>query len=190
MRSGNRTEKKGIVKALLIIGMQTELQDRIKKGQDHVNSEAAARIAELCDLFRDNGLPVIHIRHSDDDPASPLHCDALGYQPMPCAEELDDEPVFVKKTSSAFTATDLASHLRAKGITNLVVTGAVAGICINSTVRQGANLGFDMTVVRDAVLGFDLPTGNLSAREIFDATMAYLEPDFAAVVDTSSVRID
>ena len=52
-------------------------------------------------------------------------------------------------------------------------------------VRAGADLGFRMTVVRDAVLGFDL--SGLPARTIFDVTMAHLEADFATVLDTSAI---
>ncbi|MBB4000076.1 isochorismatase family protein [Aureimonas pseudogalii] len=69
----------------------------------------------------------------------------------------------------------------------LIVTGAVAGFCVNSTVRAGADLGFAMTVVRDAVIGFDLPEADFSARVIFEVTMAHLEADFATVVETASI---
>jgi hypothetical protein len=41
-----------------------------------------------------------------------------------------------------------------------------------------------MTIVRDAVIGFDLP--GVSAGTIFDVTMAHLESDFATVVDAST----
>ncbi|MGY5792587.1 hypothetical protein ACXHXM_20370 len=54
-------------------------------------------------------------------------------------------------------------------------------------MRAGADLGFRMTVIRDAVLGFDLPSENLSARVIFDVTMAHLKADFAEVVDSASL---
>jgi nicotinamidase-related amidase len=176
------------VKALLIIDMQMEMQHRIEGGRDHVNPDAPLRIAELSELFRQRGLPVLHVRHRDENPASPFHPDAAGYPPMSCAEALENEPVFLKRTSSAFASTDLAAYLNDKGIANIFVTGAVAGFCVNSTVRAGADLGFHMTVVRDAVIGFDLPSTKLSASTIFDVTMANLEAGFAKVVSTSSVR--
>lgn len=175
------------MKALVIIDMQMEMQHRIEAGRDCVNPDAPRRIAALADAFRERGLPVVHIRHRDDDPASPLSAGAPGFPPMSCAEAADGEPVFVKRTSSGFASTELAAHLRAAGITDLVVTGAVAGFCVNSTVRNGADLGFNMTVVRDAVIGFDLPAAGQSARVIFDVTMAHLEADFARVVDASAV---
>lgn len=77
--------------------------------------------------------------------------------------------------------------MRSAGITDLLVTGAVAGFCVNTTVLSGADLGFNVTVVHDAVIGFDLPAAGRSARVIFDVTMAHLEADFAKVVDTSTV---
>jgi nicotinamidase-related amidase len=174
-------------KALLIIDLQMAMQHRIDDGRDHVNPEAPARVAALAAAFRRKGWPVIHVRHQDADPASPFHPDAPGCRPMPCAEAQGNEPVFVKRTSSAFASTDLADYLRRIDCAELVVTGAVAGFCIDSTVRAGADLGFRMTVVRDAILGFDLPARQLSARSVFDVAMALLDSDFAEMVDTSAV---
>lgn len=104
---------------------------------------------------------------------------------MPCAKAIEGEPIFLKRTSSGFASTDLEAYLRENGITDLLVTGGVAGYCVNSTVRAGADLGFNMTVVGDAVITFDLP--GLSARTIFDVTMAHLESDFAKIVDSAAV---
>jgi len=175
------------LKALIIIDMQMDMQHRLDSGREHVNPEAPGNIAALAAAFRQKRQPVIHVRHRDDDPASPMHPGNAGYGPMPCDEAMEDEPVFIKTTSSAFASTHLEQHLRNAGITSLVVTGAVAGFCVNSTVRAGADLGFKMTVVRDAVLGFDLPDAGISAQAAFDVTMAFLEADFARIEDTSAV---
>lgn len=175
------------MKALLIIDMQMDMQNRIEAGRDCVNPDAPERIAALADTFRRQGLPVLHVRHSESDPKSAFHPDAPGCQAMVCDRALDGEAVFVKTSSSAFATTDLADHLAGRGLTELFVTGAVAGFCVNSTVRAGADLGFRMTVVRDAVLGFDLPAAGQSARTIFDVTMALLEADFARMVDSAAV---
>ncbi|MDE1991014.1 MAG: isochorismatase family protein [Rhizobiaceae bacterium] len=171
--------------ALVIVDMQMLMQHRLEAGRDHVNGDAADKIAALAAAFRERGQAVIHIRHQDNDPASPLHPAAPGFQPMPCAEALEDEAIFLKTTSSGFASTGLEHYLQAEGITSLVVTGAVASFCISSTVRSGADLGFNMSVVRDAVIGFDLPGENLSARAIFDVTMAQLKSDFADIVESS-----
>ena len=176
--------------ALVIIDMQAEMQHRLDRGAEHVNPGAPARIAELAAAFRGAGRPVIHIRHAEADPASPMHADAAGYPPMSCAEAQPGEAIFVKWTSSGFASTALETHLRDAGITDLVVTGAVAGFCVNSTVRAGCDLGFRMQVVSDAVLGFALPAAGLSAQVIFDVTMAQLGADFASLVPASAVIAD
>ncbi|MCA3729094.1 MAG: isochorismatase family protein [Phenylobacterium sp.] len=173
--------------ALVIIDMQMVMQERIDSGRDHVNPEAASNIAALVGAFREAGKAVIHVRHQDDELSSPLHPHASGYQPMPCGREFEGEPVFIKKSSSAFATTDLLKYLMAEGVNHLFVTGAVAGFCVNSTVRAGSDLGIDMTVVRDAVLGFDLPGAKLDARTIFDVSMGLLEADFATLSDSKSV---
>lgn len=175
------------MQALLIIDMQMDMQHRIERGLDCVNPETAERITTLAAQFRAQGKPVVHIRHRDDSPASPLHRDAPGFPPQSCDAALDGERVFEKQTSSGFAATGLAEWLQAEGITDLVVTGAVAGFCVNSTVRAGADLGFRMTVVQDAVLGFALPDAGLSAQVIFDVTMAHLAADFAQLVSTEAL---
>lgn len=178
------------MKALVIIDMQMYVQNRIDAGRDHVNPQAPDRIGELAVAFRAHGLPVLHVRHADADPDSHMHPGGEGYDTMPCARSLESEPVFMKRTSSAFASTDLAAHLRDNGIDDVFVTGAVAAFCISSTVRAGCDLGFNMLVVRDAVVGFDMPSAHLSARTVFDVTMAQLESDFARVVDASSVLPD
>lgn len=170
------------MKALLIIDMQMEMQRRIAAGFECVNADAPERIDLLTTLFRGNKLPVLHVRHRNDAAGSPFAVDAAGYTPMACSKAAAGEPVFVKTTSSAFASTDLTEYARGIGITELVVVGAVAGFCVNSTVRSGSDLGFKMTVVRDAVIGFGLPKAELSAQAVFDVTMGLLAADFAEMI--------
>jgi len=170
--------------ALVIIDM---LQERIDAGRPHVNPNAPAAVEALAKAFRQAGRPVIHIRHAEADPASPLYPDASGYPPMACAQALPGEALFVKRSSSAFATTPLAAHLRDQGLSHLYVVDAVAGFCVNSTVRSAADLGFVVTVVRDAVIGFDLPSAALDAQTVFDVTMGLLEADFATLRDSAAL---
>lgn len=170
--------------ALLIIDMQMMMQHRIDEGRDYVNPEAPANITILADHFRKAGQPVLHVRHRDNTVESPLHPEAAGYQPMPCAIAQDDDVVFIKTTSSAFASTNIEAWLRTEGVTDLIVTGAVASFCVHSAVRSGADLGFKMSVVRDAVIDFDLPAADLGAQAIFDVSIALLEADFANIIST------
>lgn len=173
--------------ALLIIDMQMAMQDRLDAGRPAVNPGAGAAIARLAAACREKGVAVVHVRHHEADPASPFHATAPLAQPMPCDAALPGEAVFVKHSSSAFASTDLAAHLRAQGIDRLIVTGAVLGFCVTSTIRAASDLGFQVVLPRDGVLGFDLPMMGLSAQEIARVTFGLLGADFATLTSTDEI---
>jgi ureidoacrylate peracid hydrolase len=53
--------------------------------------------------------------------------------------------------SSGFANTDLDLQLKKHGIQRLLVMGLIASTCVDSTVRFAAELGYDVTVIRDAI---------------------------------------
>ena len=96
-------------------------------------------------------------------------------------------PVIDRPEGVTLLFTQRAAHLRDQGLSHLYVVDAVAGFCVNSTVRSAADLGFVVTVVRDAVIGFDLPSAALDAQTVFDVTMGLLEADFATLRDSAAL---
>ena len=56
--------------------------------------------------------------------------------------------------SSGFANTDLDVQLKQHGIHQLIVIGLIAHTCIEATVRYAAELGYDVTVVRDAIADY------------------------------------
>jgi len=56
--------------------------------------------------------------------------------------------------SSGFANTDLDLQLKRHGIHKLIVIGQKANTCIDSTVRYAAELGYDVTLVKDAIASF------------------------------------
>lgn len=177
-----------MVKALLIIDMQKFVEERIRQGIGYYPHDAINRMVHLVQTFRDNHQKVMHVRHQTSEPGSLLHPQSPSYPAIAALEAKSDEPVFIKNTSSAFVSTDLKSYIDEHLITEVTVIGAVAGFCVNSTVRNGSDLGIKMTVVSDAVLSFDLPTVQGSAKNIHDVTMALLHADFATVTSASALH--
>lgn len=55
--------------------------------------------------------------------------------------------------SSGFANTDLDLQLKKHGIHQLIVIGLRANTCIDSTVRYAAELGYEVTLVKDAIAG-------------------------------------
>lgn len=176
--------------ALLLIDLQMGMDHRTAEGRDRANPGAEARVADLLALFRSRGLPVIHVHHHDDDPASPFRRDAPGGAPMPCALPAPDERVFWKAGSSAFAGTGLDAHLRRQGIDRLVLVGAVAAFCVTSTCRAASDLGFQVVLPGDALIGFDIPAhdgGRIDAATVLRVTLSLLGADFAQLVTADQV---
>jgi Amidases related to nicotinamidase len=176
-------------KALLIIDMQNFVKERIQQGVDHFPPTGIENMASVIEQFRASGRPVIHVRHQTPEQGSPLHHSLPASQPLESFEERPGEPVFIKHTSSAFSSTGLLAHLQEAAISEVVVIGAVAGFCVNSTVRMGADLGLKMTVINDAVLSFELEKSQLSAKAIHDVTLALLGAGFAQVITTGELNV-
>lgn len=176
-------------KALLIIDMQKFVSERIQQGVDYFPQNSIENMTSVIEQFRTSGRPVIHVRHQTPEQGSPLHHGSPSSQPLASFEERPGEPVFIKHTSSAFSSTGLLAHLEEANISEVVVIGAVAGFCVNSTVRMGADLGLKMTVLKDAVLSFELEKSQLSAKAIHDVTLALLEAGFAQVTDATALQL-
>ena len=61
------------------------------------------------------------------------------------------EPVIDKPGKGAFWATDLHAILQHRGIKQLVVTGVTTEVCVNTTVREANDRGYDCLVLEDCV---------------------------------------
>jgi nicotinamidase-related amidase len=56
--------------------------------------------------------------------------------------------------SSGFANTDLDLQLKKHGIHKLIVIGLIAHTCIEATVRYAAELGYEVTVIKDATADY------------------------------------
>ncbi|OBJ54819.1 cysteine hydrolase family protein [Mycobacterium sp. 1423905.2] len=82
--------------------------------------------------------------------------------------------------SSGFANTDLDLQLKRHGIHQLIVVGLIAHTCVESTVRFGAELGYEVVVVKDAVASY-------SDREMTAALEVNMPNYASAIVTTSEV---
>jgi len=76
--------------------------------------------------------------------------------------------------SSGFANTDLDLQLKKHGIHQLIVIGLRANTCIDSTVRYAAELGYEITLVNDAI-------GSYSWDEM-KATLEINAPNYARAI--------
>jgi ureidoacrylate peracid hydrolase len=76
--------------------------------------------------------------------------------------------------SSGFANTDLDLLLKKHGIHQLIMMGLIAHTCLEATVRYGAELGYQVTVVKDA-------TASYSDREMHAALEVNI-PNYATTI--------
>jgi nicotinamidase-related amidase len=74
-----------------------------------------------------------------------------GHDIIPELYPAPGEPVIDKPGKGAFHATDLHAILQHRGIKQLVVTGVTTEVCVNTTVREANDRGYDCLVLEDCV---------------------------------------
>ncbi|WP_331458344.1 isochorismatase family cysteine hydrolase [Mycobacterium nebraskense] len=92
-----------------------------------------------------------------------------GFEPQP-----GDVVAHEHWCSSSFANTDLDLQLKRHGIQRLIVMGLIAHTCLEATVRYGAELGYDVTVVRDATADYS----NVEMRAALEVNI----PNYATAI--------
>ena len=64
------------------------------------------------------------------------------------------EPVIDKPGKGAFYATDLDAMLKSRDIRQLIVCGVTTEVCVNTTVREANDRGYDCLVLEDCVASY------------------------------------
>jgi biuret amidohydrolase len=125
---------------------------------------------DLTDLFpakRDRGNPSLRI--GEEGPMGRLLVrGSAGHQIIPELAPQPGEVVVDKPGKGSFYATDLETILRARGITQLVVTGVTTEVCVQSTVREANDRGFESLILSDCT-GSYFPQFHESALAMFSA---------------------
>jgi nicotinamidase-related amidase len=166
--------------ALVIIDMQRDFLEPGGFGEMLGNDVSQLRRTiepnrKLLETWRQAGLQVIHTREghrpdlTDLPPAKKVRGRSPtcigdpgpmgrilvrgedGHDIIPELYPLSTEPVIDKPGKGAFFATDLHAILQHRGITQLIVTGVTTEVCVNTTVREANDRGYDCLVLEDCV---------------------------------------
>jgi nicotinamidase-related amidase len=153
------------------------------------NAELDRNGLALLTAWRARKLPIIHVTNSSANPGSCFYSSRPGHRLRPGFAPLEGEELVDKSVNSAFIGTDLDARLRRRGADEIVLLGMRTDMCVSSTARSGANLGWRVTVVGDACDCCDLTeafgTGRISAEEAHRVHLATLADEFARVVTTA-----
>ena len=166
--------------ALLIIDMQRDFLEPGGFGEMLGNDVSQLRSTiepnrRLLAAWRSKQLPVMHTREGhrpdlmDLPPAKKMRGRGkttigdkgpmgrilvrgeAGHDIIPELYPLPSEPVIDKPGKGAFFATDLHAILQNRGIQQLIVTGVTTEVCVNTTVREANDRGYDCLVPSDCV---------------------------------------
>ncbi len=112
---------------------------------------AGAQAAKLLGAFREQRRRVIHVQHLSVRPGATFFLPGTpGAEIHAAVRPVGDEPVFKKHFPNAFRETALLEHLRLSKISSLVVAGMMTHMCIDTTTRAAADMGFACSLAHDA----------------------------------------
>ncbi|MGG7565172.1 cysteine hydrolase family protein [Rhodovulum sp. DZ06] len=106
-------------------------------------------LSDLPSAKRDRGAPALRI--GDPGPMGRiLVAGEPGAEIIPALAPLPGETVIDKPGKGAFYGTDLAGVLDALGIRFLVFAGVTTEVCVQTTMREANDRGFDCVLIEDA----------------------------------------
>ena len=156
--------------ALVVIDLQKGI---LALPAAHPVAEVVGRAGALADAFRGHGLPVVLVNVAGGAPGRVEQPRRTGGYPPDWTElvpELHRQPgdhTVTKRTWGAFTGTGLEEHLRAQGVTQVVIAGIATSIGVESTARQAHERGFHVTVAVDAMTDGNPDAHHHSVTRIF-----------------------
>jgi nicotinamidase-related amidase len=136
--------------ALIVVDLQKGI---VGSPFAHAMADVISRTRALIDAFRRQDLPVLLVNVAGRT-EEPPRLQPLSKKRTDLIPELDRQPgdvVVTKRTWGAFASTDLEAQLKAKGVTQVVITGVATGTGVESTARQAYEQGFNMTLAVDAI---------------------------------------
>ena len=154
------------------------------------NRDVDANGHALLAAWRAAKRPIIHVRHDSVQPGSSLAPGAPGNAFRPGFDPLVGEALVTKGVNSAFIGTDLDLRLKRLGAKHVVTFGISTDMCVSTTIRTGANMGWDMILVPDASDCFELPDGHggtIPAIKIQRAHVATLAFEFCRTFSTAEL---
>jgi nicotinamidase-related amidase len=178
--------------ALVVIDMQRDFLESGGFGETLGNDLAPVKaivptVAALLALFRARGWPIFHTREnhaadlSDCPPAKRLRgAPSLrigdvgpmgrilirgepGADIVPELSALPGETVIDKPGKGMFYATDIGERLKALGISQLVFAGVTTEVCVQTSMREANDRGYECLLVEDAIVGWTTPFAKLKA---------------------------
>jgi len=174
------------MKALIIIDIQN---DYFESGTNPLfkSWEASLNAKKILERFRQEELPIVHIRHLSTRAGSAFFIPgSIGSEIHKNVYPLEGEKIIIKNYPNSFRETELNEYLQSEKITDLVICGMMTHMCVDATTRAAKDLDYNCTVISDACATKDLEIHGekVEAKEVHNAFLAALNYFYSAVIPT------
>ena len=157
--------------ALIVI----DLQKGIVNGNFiHHIGEIVDRTRALIDVFHAKNLPVALVNvagrapgRTEQGPRSSQTFAGGWTDLVPQLARQPSDIVVTKRSWGAFATTDIECQLKARGVTQVVVTGVVTSGGVEANARQAYEQGFNVTLALDAMTDIREEAHEYSIRNVF-----------------------
>ena len=92
----------------------------------------------------------------------------------------EKDPVIIKRRDGAFLDTDFRIMLQSQGINFLIFTGIDTSICVETSLREGFNLGYDVMIISDATASGD--------KRHYETTLERVRDYYGLVMDIDKFK--
>ena len=145
---------------------------------------AVAQAAVLLQAFRQRALSIFHVQHIATRPGATFFLPGTrGAEIHNAVRPIAGEPIVVKHFPNSFRETSLLEDLRSARASKLVFAGMMTHMCIDTTVRAAADLGFQCALAQDACAtrALQFAGQRIEAEHVQLAYLAGLHGAFASV---------
>lgn len=197
-----QTENSTLRPALLVIDVQNGFVSKggsyDKLGMNISNYRAVVpKIRELIDLCREVGIPTFYteavrepsgidlltrvhmiLPKSREERIRKVPICVRGTWDAQTIDELkptDADHVIIKRRDSVFQDTEINACLRALGINTIVFSGVDTSICVETSLRDGFNQGYDVILISDATASAN--------KEHYNTTLERVRDYYGVVMD-------
>ena len=92
----------------------------------------------------------------------------------------ENDHVIIKRRDSAFQDTELRVWLQSVGINTLIICGVDTSICVETSLRDGFNLGYDVILISDATAS--------GVKKYYETTLERIHDYYGLVMDLNSLK--
>ena len=174
--------------ALIIVDMQNDYYPG--GAMELVGIEMAhANLLDLIATAHRQSNPIIYVQHIASEDAPFFRQGTTGaelYSGLPIRQ---NDVIIQKHYPNSFRETSLQKQLEKLGVQKVLVCGAMTHMCIDTTVRAGYDLGYDIRLVGDACATRDLEFEGerISADAVHRSFLSALDGTFCQVVKTTAL---